>query len=117
MKQIFVVDDDFDIIHSLSIWLRRRFYFVQGFSNSKALFEGLEREVPDAILLDVNLGKEDGRTVCKEIRKRYDDKTPIILFSTAFDSMKRLHDDCADDFIKKDSHLREIFELLKEQSM
>ena len=114
MKQVFIVDDDFDIIFSISKWLMRKQIGVQGFAASEYLFNGLEREIPDAILLDVHLKGEDGREICKEIRKRYDHQIPVILFSMAYKSIKQLQDSCADDFIKKDSSLRELTDLLQE---
>ena len=114
MNQVYIVDDDFDIIHSLSLWLQRKNFSAQGFSNSKELFTGLERELPDVILLDVGLGTEDGRHVCRQIRKLYSKTIPIILFSMKYDSLIELKDSCADDYIKKDAHLREITALLQE---
>lgn len=113
-KQIFIVDDDFDIINTVSIWLRLNRYEVRSFSGSKPLFEGLQMSLPDAILLDINLNGEDGRDVCREIRKRYAYKVPIILFSMLYHSIKQMKDSCADDFIKKDVTLHELTKLLHE---
>ena len=113
-KQIFIVDDDFDIVNSVSKWLRLKKYDVRAFSGSAPLFKGLEMSLPDAILLDINLTGEDGRDICKEIRKRYDHSIPVILFSMMFNSIKQLKDSCADDFIKKDATLHELTQLLQE---
>lgn len=114
IKQIFVVDDDFDTINTISIWLRHKKYDVRSYTGSAPLFVGLEMNLPAAILLDINLGGEDGREICKEIRRRYASKIPIILFSMFYYSIKQLKDSCADDFIKKDATLHEITELLQE---
>ena len=113
MKQIYIADDDFDIINSIGIWLKRRNYLVRGFLNAELLYKGLEMQLPDLILLDVQLGAEDGRKICKDIKMRYEEKIPVILFSMVHDSVKDMEESHADDFIPKNVSLQELTALLQ----
>lgn len=113
MKLVFIVDDDFDIVLSLSKWLQRKGFGVEGFSNSQTLFERLKASLPHIILLDVGLGIEDGRTICRQIRKQFTQSVPIVLFSMQYNTIQELQDSCADDYIKKDATLQELTALLQ----
>lgn len=114
MGLVYLVDNNFDIIDSVTRWLQQRRYEVRSFSGSAPLFVGMELELPDAILLDIKLDGEDGRDICREIRKRHNHTVPVIMFSAMFDTMKQLKDDCADDFVPKGAHLTKLADMLKE---
>lgn len=114
MGLVYLVDDNFDIVYSVSQWLQLRRYEVRSFSSSIPLFEGMELEMPDAILLDINLNGEDGRDVCREIRKRHNHRVPVILFSAMYDTIKQVKDNCADDFMPKGASLTKLADMLKE---
>lgn len=113
-KQVYIVDDNFDTLNTVSMWLRHKRFDVRSFTGSTPLFHGLEMNTPAVILMDIHLGGEDGREICKEIRKRFANKIPIILFSMFHYSIKQLKDSCADDFIQKDATLYEITKMLQE---
>lgn len=114
MGLVYLVDDNFDIVFSVTRWLQQRRYEVRSFSGSEPLFEGMQHQLPDAILLDVMLDGEDGRDVCREIRKRHNHTVPVILFSAMYESMKQLKDDCADDFVPKEPKLTKLADMLKQ---
>ncbi len=112
MKTIYIVANDFDILLSLNKWLTARRFNVRTFSGSQTIFTALETTLPDVILLDVKLKEEDGRSICKQIKNRFADKIPIILFSSVFNSIKELKDGCADDFFETNTSLHEITQLI-----
>lgn len=107
-KYIFIVDDDPDTIDSVCKWLKKEGFLVQNFSNSAALYEVLDKQIPDILLLDVKLGSEDGRKISQEIRRRYTARFPIVLFSVLIEFIERADDFGADDFVRKDISLREL---------
>lgn len=80
---IIVADDHTIVLEGLELLLST-FDFVDKVktsTNSTELFELLKEEPVEIILLDINLGREDGREVCKNIKKEYPDIKIIALTS------------------------------------
>jgi len=74
-----VVDDDRVFADIVAFALRREgFQVIEAYDGLVALQRWIEDQ-PDLIVLDVNLPKMDGFTVCRRIRKQAD--TPIILLT------------------------------------
>jgi DNA-binding response OmpR family regulator len=74
-----VVDDDLVLSDVLAFTLRREGYEVVTAHDGTDALERWQSESPDLILLDLNLPKLDGLTVCRRIRA--DSDTPIIILS------------------------------------
>jgi len=74
-----VVDDDRTLADVVAFTLRREGYqVIQAYDGETALRRWMD-EAPDIIVLDINLPKLDGFTVCQRIREQTD--TPIILLT------------------------------------
>ncbi len=112
MRKLFIVDDDNDILLSLKIWFSKKGFDVKVFQQSKPLIEALYQSQPDLILLDVNLNGEDGREICKRIKKEFITNRPIILFSANAYALENYKDSCADDILHKPFSLNEIYSLI-----
>ncbi|MES2437378.1 MAG: response regulator [Patescibacteria group bacterium] len=81
MKKILVIDDDEAILHATKLILELQGYSVETYTNT-ACIKKLDKEKPNLILLDVMLSGEDGREICKKLKKHKATHTiPIILFS------------------------------------
>jgi DNA-binding response OmpR family regulator len=96
-----VVDDDRVLADVVAFALRREgFYVIQAFDGLSALQRWAE-DKPDLILLDINLPKLDGFSVCRRIRKESD--TPIIMLTVRVDEddIIRGLEMGADDYICK----------------
>jgi DNA-binding response OmpR family regulator len=77
--RVLVVDDDRVFADIVAFALRREgFQIIEAYDGLVALQRWIEDQ-PDLIVLDVNLPKMDGFTVCRRIRKQAD--TPIILLT------------------------------------
>ena len=103
MKKILVVDDDDDVLETIQLILEIGGYDVEPLNNAELIFERLEDFKPDLILLDVVLGKIDGRVVCSQIKGNVETKSiPILMMSGLYD-LKEINDmECApDDFMSK----------------
>jgi DNA-binding response OmpR family regulator len=74
-----VVDDDLALADVLSFTMRRAGYEVIMAHDGYSALERWEAETPDLIILDLNLPKLDGLTVCQRIRAQAN--TPIIILS------------------------------------
>ena len=96
-----VVDDDRVLVDVLAFTLRREGFRVSRAFDGEMALQLWAEERPDLIVLDVNLPKLDGFTVCQRIRKQAD--TPILLLT-----VRETEDDIvhglelgADDYITK----------------
>ena len=103
-----VVDDDRVLADVLMFTLRREgFQVIQAYDGEMALRRWAE-EQPDLIVLDVNLPKLDGFTVCQRIRAQAD--TPILLLTVRGEEDDIVHglQLGADDYITKPFSPRQL---------
>lgn len=113
MRKLFIVDDDYDILLSLSMWFKRMGYEVDTFENSRTLFSALQQTNPDLILLDINLQGEDGRDICKQIKTTTGAACPVILFSANYPALEGYKDRFADGILHKPFDLQEALQMVK----
>lgn len=103
MKKILVVDDDDDVLETIQLILEIGGYDIEPLNNAELIFDYIKDFKPDLILLDVVLGKIDGRVLCSQIKSHPETKLiPILMMSGLYD-LKEVEDlDCApDDFMPK----------------
>jgi two-component system response regulator MprA len=82
---IAIVEDDAELRRLLLESLREEEFEVRGFATGTELLAGVERETPDAIVVDIGLPDADGRDVVQALRAR-GVQVPI-LFLTARDAL------------------------------
>ncbi len=82
MKKIIVVDDDEEVLDTIELVLEIGGYEVEPLSDAEGLHETIGEFNPDLIILDIVLGKIDGRTLCNEIKVNPKTKhIPILMMS------------------------------------
>ena len=108
MNLLYIVDDEEDMLQTLEFYFQKNGYEVKTFTKSKDMMEALETRKPNLILMDVNLRRTDGRTMCKVIKRKYDSATPIVLFSGNADLETEYKEYNADGFISKPFSLEDI---------
>lgn len=82
MKKIIVVDDDEEVLDTIELVLEIGGYEVEPLSDAEGLHETIKGFNPDLIILDIVLGKIDGRTLCNEIKTNPKTKhIPILMMS------------------------------------
>ena len=81
--KILVFDDNADLLECMQMALEHFNCEVKGTTDRKHFYYLIDSFKPDALLIDVNLGEEDGRVICRMIRDDYNyDHLPIVLFSS-----------------------------------
>jgi len=103
-----LVDDDRVLADVLAFTLRREgFRVIQAYDGEAALQRWAEDQ-PDLVVLDVNLPKLDGFTVCRRIREQAN--TPIILLTVRSEEDDIVHGLRlgADDYITKPFSPRQL---------
>ncbi|KAF0133706.1 MAG: response regulator with CheY-like receiver domain and winged-helix DNA-binding domain [Candidatus Saganbacteria bacterium] len=82
-KKILVVDDEEDIINTLTIRLKSNGYDVISASDGMSALSKAREEKPDLILLDIMLPKLDGYKVCRMLKFDENYKNIPIIMITA----------------------------------
>jgi DNA-binding response OmpR family regulator len=103
-----IVDDDLVLADVVSFTLRRAGFQVVTAHDGQTALDVWRQESPDLIILDLNLPKIDGLTVCKRIREQ--SETPIIILSVlgGDDDVVRGLELGADDYIAKPFSPRQL---------
>ena len=116
MALIYVVEDDKNIQEIEMFALTNVGYQVQGFECAGEFYAGLEKQVPDLILMDIMLPDEDGLSIVKKLRMRKDTvMIPVIMVTaktTEIDKVKGL-DIGADDYMTKPFGVMELISRVK----
>ncbi len=108
---IYYVEDDEQIRNLTLYTLTQAGYQVRGLSCAGELYDALDQEVPELILLDVMLPGQDGISICSTLRKQ--ERTadiPIMMLtakSTEYDTVTGL-DAGADDYLAKPFGMMEL---------
>jgi len=121
MARILIVDDDPDIVESVTMVLQKKNHEVlQAYGGVEGL-EKAKKEKPDAIILDVMMPDKDGYEVCKELKgdAQYRD-IPILLLtavvsqipSTTYTHRMGMETE-ADDYVDKPVEPTELVRLVE----
>ena len=68
MTRVLIVEDDAEMVSMLRSYLTAEGYDVDVAANCASALERAAANKPDLVLLDIVLGKEDGRDVFRELR-------------------------------------------------
>jgi two-component system response regulator BaeR len=107
-QRVLVVEDDRKISDLLQNYLRASGYEAIAAYDGRDALRQIERQVPDAVILDWMLPGMDGISVCKAVRAFTD--VPILMLTARIDEVDRLLglDTGADDYVCKPFAPREV---------
>jgi two-component system alkaline phosphatase synthesis response regulator PhoP len=121
MARILVVDDDPDLVESVTILLEQKQHEVIPAYGGIEGLEKAKKEKPDAIILDVMMPDKNGYEVCKELKgdPKYQD-IPILLLtavaskisSTTYTHRMGMETE-ADDYVDKPVEAKELVRLVE----
>ena len=110
-KSIVLVDDDPDIVDTLTAYLTSEGFNVRGFGNAENFFRHIITEKPDLIILDIILPDMNGFQICKKIRETEEfNDIPIIILSGQDKEADKVFglDLGADDYMVKPYSIEEL---------
>ncbi len=113
MPHLLLVDDDEDILSLLTAFFRKHGHGVSVAADGKAMFDALERDRIDLIVLDVMLQNEDGFSLCRRLRAK--SSIPVIMLTAMADHTDRVVglELGADDYLVKPFDQRELLARVK----
>ena len=100
-EKIVLVDDDQNILTSVSLALESEGFNVETFIDGEQGLNGILRRIPDLVILDIKMPRLDGMEVLEKLRKKTN--VPVIFLTSKDDEIDealglRIG---ADDYIKK----------------
>jgi len=100
-QTIALIDDDRNILTSISIALEKEGFNVQTYLDGESALIGLSRTPPDLAVIDIKMPKMDGEELLKKLRKKT--ALPVIFLTSKDDEIDELLGLKlgADDFVKK----------------
>ncbi|MYZ47961.1 response regulator transcription factor [Propylenella binzhouense] len=113
MPTIALVDDDRNILASVSMTLETEGYRVQTYNDGVSALDGLSQSPPDLAILDIKMPRMDGMELLRKLRQGSD--MPVIFLTSKDDEIDELFGlkMGADDFIKKPFSQRLLVERVK----
>jgi two-component system, OmpR family, response regulator len=106
--RILIVDDDRDIRTLLAEQLEGYGFTALLAEDGRAMRRALDREAVDLVVLDLNLPREDGLTLCRDLRAR--SALPVIMLTARGEPIDRILglEMGADDYMPKPFEPREL---------
>lgn len=111
MSLIYVVDDEANIRRLAKLALTDNGMQVETFSDGKQLFQALQRQKPDCILVDWMMPEMDGLQVIRLLREdNANQNIPVIMLTAKSEEMDKVLglELGADDFLTKPFGVREL---------
>ena len=101
MATIALVDDDRNILTSVSIALESEGYKVETYTDGASALDGLSAKRPDLAVFDIKMPRMDGMELLRRLRQKSD--LPVIFLTSKDDEIDELFGlkMGADDFITK----------------
>lgn len=108
MKKILLVEDDDDIVSTLTIFMKNEGYLIDSVNGQRAALQKISQESYDIVLLDISLNDGNGFSTCSAIKSQND--IPVIFLTANDDEFSVVSglELGADDYICKPFRPREL---------
>ena len=113
MPTIALVDDDRNILTSVSIALESEGYRIMTYTDGASALEGFKTSPPDLAILDIKMPRMDGLELLRRVRQTSD--LPVIFLTSKDEEIDELMglNAGADDYIRKPFSHRLLLERVK----
>jgi two-component system, OmpR family, alkaline phosphatase synthesis response regulator PhoP len=113
VQTVLVVEDEASIASFVALYLKNAGYRVQSAGTGQEALDGIGRERPDLVVLDLMLPDIDGIEVCRRIRRSSD--LPILMLTARDEDVDKIIglEVGADDYLTKPFNPRELVARVK----
>jgi DNA-binding response OmpR family regulator len=107
-QHICIVDDEAPAREMVGDYLRMHGFSVTLCDGGASLREEIARQMPDLVVLDLNMPEEDGLSIIRDLKRRSD--VPVIMLTATASSIDRVVglEMGADDYLAKPCEMREL---------
>ncbi len=109
---VLLVDDEQDFLEPIAFWLEAKKYTVRTAPNGKEAIKVIEEEMPNIVLLDVNMPVMNGIDTLKHIRENYNDLA-VIMITSETERLPILQEMGISGFFPKEGTLENLEKLLE----
>ncbi len=115
MKKILIVDDDKDLLVSMKALFKKNGFDIAVTISCDEGFLILNSFKPDLIFLDLNVGDQDGREMCRKIKADADLRhIPVIFISSDHEALKLYNEYGAVSFVEKPLRFSSLLNIVKD---
>ncbi|MBC7145402.1 MAG: response regulator transcription factor [Thioclava marina] len=113
MSRIALVDDDRNILTSVSMTLEAEGYDVETYNDGQAAFDAFTKRLPDMAVLDIKMPRMDGMELLQKLRQKT--AMPVIFLTSKDDEIDEVLGlrMGADDYVKKPFSQRLLVERIR----
>jgi len=109
---VLLVDDEKDFLEPITFWLESKNYKVRTASNGEEAIKLIKKEIPNIVLLDINMPVMNGIETLKHIRENYDN-LPVIMITAQIERLPEIQDMGISGFFPKEGTLEQLEQLLE----
>jgi DNA-binding response OmpR family regulator len=118
MKKVLVVDDDKDLLVIMKSFLQKNGYDVKVTISCNEGLDIFYSFRPHLVLLDINVGEEDGREMCKKIKAQAEyHHIPVLLISANHEALQLYGDYGANAGVQKPFELPALLSLVESHTV
>src|SRR6056297_609051 len=113
MSKIALVDDDRNILTSVSMTLEAEGFEVETYNDGQQAFDAFSKRLPDMAVLDIKMPRMDGMDLLQRLRQK--SKMPVIFLTSKDDEIDEVLGlrMGADDYVKKPFSQRLLVERIR----
>lgn len=113
MSRIALVDDDRNILTSVSMTLEAEGFEVETYNDGQAALDGFNKRMPDMAVLDIKMPRMDGMDLLQRLRQK--SSMPVIFLTSKDDEIDEVLGlrMGADDYVKKPFSQRLLVERIR----
>jgi len=108
---ILLVDDEQDFLDPIAFWLESKGYGIRTALNGEEALKLVDQEIPDIVLLDINMPVMDGIETLKRIREKYQ-TLPVVMITAESEQLPVFQDMGISGFFPKEGTLEQLEGLL-----
>ncbi len=113
-KQIWIIDDEENILEISKIVLEEAGFAVSTFKSENEFLDALQNNLPDLIFLDITLSGSNGIKIAKSLKENGRTASiPLILMSADSEIAKKTQDAQANDFLAKPFNIEDLLSKIK----
>ena len=109
---ILLVDDEQDFLDPVAFWLQAKGYSVRTAPNGEEALKLIEQEIPNIILLDINMPVMNGIDTLKHIREKHSD-LPVVMITAELERLPIIQELGISGFFPKGGTLGQLEQLLE----